>query len=100
MIRHIVLLSFKDGMCESDIASVIQSVVDLQQSIPEMKDIVHGVDASVEGLAQGFTHSFVILFENEQARDAYLYHPEHVRVADEVVRPTLKSILVFDLMQT
>jgi len=31
---------------------------------------------------QGFTHVYVITFEDEAARDAYLPHPEHQQFVD------------------
>ena len=48
-----------------------------------------------EGLSEGFTHSFVMLFENAAARDAYLPHPAHVAAAEAVV-PRLARVIVCD----
>ena len=59
----------------------IQQVTDafqaLTTSIPGITGFEHGVNNSPEKLNQGFTHVYVVTFENAAARDAYLPHPEH-----------------------
>ena len=100
MVRHIVLLDFKDDVSEGKRAEIMEAVGALKDSIPGIRSYSSGVNTSREGLSKGFTHGFVMELEDEAARDRYLVHPEHVKVAQEVVIPALKhgtdSIVVFD----
>jgi hypothetical protein len=63
--------------------------------VPGVQDYVAGTNNSPENLNQGFTHGFVMTFENVAARDAYLPHPDHERVKASVL-PFIDSVLVFD----
>ncbi len=45
----------------------------------------------------GFTHGFLITFDSEESRDAYLPHPIHEQAKDVVV-PRLERAIVFDFV--
>jgi hypothetical protein len=48
----------------------------------------------------GFVDGFVVTFENTEARDAYLAHPDHLAVGQRIVAAIdggLSGLLVFDL---
>lgn len=100
MIRHIVLLKFKQGISATEIQSVFDALHDLRLTIPQILHFNWGPYKSNEGLNKGYTHGFVMEFENETARDIYLVHPDHVRVANEIVLPALEngkeSVIAFD----
>jgi hypothetical protein len=49
----------------------------LKDKIPGIVAFEHGVNHSPEGLNQNFTHVYLLTFEDEAARNAYLPHPEH-----------------------
>ena len=51
--------------------------VALKGKIPGIVAVEHGVNNSPEKKNLGFTHVFLITFEDATARDAYLPHPEH-----------------------
>ncbi len=63
--------------------------------IPGLLSMKHGPYESPEGLNDGFTHGFVMTFDTQKSRDAYLPHPEHERVK-EIVVPNLARVIVFD----
>lgn len=100
MLNHVVLLCFDESVSAIRADEIIQEVANLKFVIPQIKSFTAGVDCSIEGLSRGLTHGFVIQFDNEEDRDIYLFHPEHVRVAETVVKPNLRSaeapIVVFD----
>ncbi|MEI6715368.1 MAG: Dabb family protein [Verrucomicrobiota bacterium] len=94
-VKHIAFFQFKPDCSPSDIAAVWQCMEKLPTLIPGILDFTWGENISTEGLSQNFTHSFVMLFENEAARDAYLPHPAH-QAAVEFVLPKLASVIVCD----
>ena len=92
MVKHVILWQLKDEF-----------------SAEEKENIKAGIKSGLEGLAgkiQGLTDIHVqtnglassnvdvmldSTFESEEALKAYAVHPEHVKVADENVRPFTKS---------
>jgi hypothetical protein len=100
MIHHIVLMRFKESLSEAEVAKIMADVRHLKVTIPQIFSFSDGVNCSVEGLAKGFTHAFTILFETTADRDAYLVHPDHVHLANNILVPNLKDgvegAIVFD----
>jgi hypothetical protein len=95
MIRHVVLLRFKDDTPADTQAAIEQAFAGLSREIPHIRNLEWGVNSSAEGLDKGFTHCFLISFENEVERDAYLPHPAHTRLV-AVMQPWLADVLVVD----
>ncbi|MCC6796732.1 MAG: Dabb family protein [Candidatus Hydrogenedentes bacterium] len=95
--RHVVLFKFKAGTSDADIEKVRTAFHNLKNGIPTVRNIESGRDVSTEGLQQGFTHCFIVTFENAAGRDTYLKHPIH----DEFVKlagPHLEQALVVDFI--
>lgn len=76
-LRHVVVFRYRPDATEEQIRTVTDAFRALQDSIPGIVAFEHGVNNSPEGKDQGFTHVYVITFENAAARDAYLPHPAH-----------------------
>ena len=95
MIRHSVLFSFKDGTDESDLERIETKFNLLQFVIPEIVDMEWGLNNSPEGKTKGFTHMFLLMFNNIYDRDSYLIHPKHQEFSG-MVGPYLEDVLVFD----
>lgn len=100
MIRHIVLLGFKEGTSEGEIQSIMDDLDQLRGEIPGITHFSWGPSNSVEGLEQGLLHGFVMDFKDAETRQTYLEHPEHIKIATERVIPALAkgtdSLVVFD----
>ncbi|WP_454783260.1 Dabb family protein [Legionella sp. WA2022007384] len=100
MINHVVVLKFKANLAESDIISALNQLGSLQGIIPSIKDFSFGKNCSPEQLNKGFTHVFVMKFDDSNGRDLYLEHAEHKRIATEVLVPMLEngfeSVVVID----
>jgi len=94
-IKHIALIKFKEGTGPEYVDQVFEKLLELSESIDGIEDYVGGMNNSPEGLNQGFTHGFVMTFQDAASRDAYLAHPDHERVKTEVL-PSIESIVVFD----
>lgn len=99
-IKHIVLLALKPSLSKQDIHTLMTALSDLQHSIPEIQSFTWGENNSHENLHQGFLHGFTMEFKNQTDRDAYIAHPEHVKIAQNVITPALidgfNSVVVFD----
>ena len=50
---------------------------------------------SPESHDDGFTHCFMVTFDSEEGRAAYLPHPEHLAFV-EVLKPVLDKVRVID----
>jgi len=94
-LRHVVLFKFKDTATEEDILEVEAAFLALPGKIPLIKDFEWGTNNSPEGLDKGFTHSFLLTFDSEEDRDAYLPHPDH-EAFGAVLSPYLEDVLVID----
>lgn len=98
-IKRIVLFKFKDGTTEKKIAEIFAGIGALKEKVPGVKDYCSGSYASSDNLNQGYTHAFIMTFNDEAARDAFGPHPEHQKVVETLVGPNLDGILVFDFFE-
>ena len=80
-ITHIVLFKFKPSTSQEEIQACFAKLAELTECLPIIRSFRWGKYESNEGLHQGFTHSFIMTFDNAGDRDHYLTHPEHVLVA-------------------
>ena len=78
-VRHVVVFKYKPEATPAQIQQVTDAFRALATTIPGITAFEDGVNNSPEGKNQGFTHVYLLTFENEAARDAYLPHPEHVK---------------------
>ena len=81
-VRHVVVFKYKPGATEAQIKEVTDALSALQDKIPGIMAFEHGVNNSPEGKNQGFTHVYMLTFENAAARDNYLPHPEHKKFGE------------------
>lgn len=95
MLRHVVLFKFKESSKKEDVQKVVDAFRSLKASIPEVAAFEYGTDNSPEGLANGFTHCFLVTFKSEADRDTYLPHPKHKEFV-EVLKPHLDKVQVID----
>lgn len=95
LLRHVVLFKFNDESSEADVAGVVDAFRALPSKIDAIYDFEYGTDNSPEGLADGFTHSFLVTFRTEADREVYLPHPDHQAFVD-VLQPHLDKVLVID----
>lgn len=100
MIRHVVLVTFRDDVTPNEIDSVLAQLSDLRSVLPGMIAFACGPDVSPEGLGRGFTHAFTCDFTDAAARDAYLAHPAHKAAGERLAasaRGGLDGLLVVDI---
>ena len=95
VLRHVVLVKFKDGTTAEQIRQIENAFIAMPSKIDAIYDYEWGTDVSVENLQQGFTHCFILTFQSEAARDEYLPHPVHKELGT-LINPYLDKILVVD----
>lgn len=95
MIRHVVLFKFNEEATTERRETLSAAFAALATQIPEVRSLEWGVNASPEGLDKGFTHCFLVTFDHEAARDAYLPHPAHQAFVEQL-KPYLADVLVID----
>ncbi len=96
-VRHIVAFKYKDGATEDQIKQVTTAFRGLQHKISGIVSYEDGINNSPENLNKGFTHVYVVTFDDEEARDDYLPHPEHkkfVELMEEL--DILEDVFVID----
>jgi Stress responsive A/B Barrel Domain len=94
-LRHVVCFKFKDDATQEQIQEIVTGFAALPKKIDGVTGFEWGTNNSPEGLAQGFTHCFVVTFKDAKARDAYLPHPAHKEFV-AVLLPRLDKVFVVD----
>ena len=94
-LRHVVLFKFKEASSVEDVKMVEAAFKALPEAISEIKAYEWGTNNSPEGLNQGLTHCFLLSFDNEAGRDAYLIHPDHKKFG-KMLGPHLDKVTVVD----
>ena len=94
-VRHVVLFKFKDSATPENVATVEKAFAALPKNIDTIRGFEWGTNVSPEKLDQGFTHCFLLTFDNQRDRDAYLVHPAHKEFG-KILGPHLDKVLVLD----
>ena len=76
-VKHVVVFKYKAKATPEQIAEVTKAFRELKDNIPGILSFEYGVNNSPEKLNKGFTHVYLLTFENASARDGYLPHAEH-----------------------
>ena len=95
LLRHVVLLQFKEGTSAEDVRKVENAFSALPSQIKAVHGFEWGTDVSVENRQKGFTHCFVVTFPSEADRARYLQDPAH-QAFGEMLKPYLADVLVID----
>jgi hypothetical protein len=94
-LKHAVFIRFKKSATAEEIEIVEKAFAALPSKIDSIKRFEWGVNNSTEKHAAGFTHCFMVSFDSEAGRDAYLPHPEHLAFI-EILKPILDAPRVLD----
>ena len=95
MLRHVVLLQFKQEITPDQMQLLKNGFLALKDQIDSVQNFEWGMNISPENLSKGFTHCFIVTFADEAARDAYLVHEAHQAFAHQLLAAT-NQILVVD----
>lgn len=95
MIRHILLIKFKETAEPSKIEELWQLFESMPAKVEGVEAVEWGLNDSPEELNKGFSHAVVMTFTDEAGRQNYLPHPEHDALKDVFI-PLIDDIVVFD----
>ncbi len=85
MVKHIILWKLKDEFNTSEVKQGIKNGLEgLMGVVPGLLEIEVKTDTLASSNVDVMLYS---AFENEAALKGYAVHPEHVKVADTLVRP-------------
>lgn len=95
VLRHVVLFAFKATATPADIARLEAAFAALPEQISVVRGFEWGTNVSPENLANGFTHCFIVSFDDAAGRDTYLPHPAH-KAFVAMAGPVVDKALVVD----
>ena len=96
MLTHIVLLKLKEDVKKEAIDNLYSRLPSLKEEIEGIVSISGGTNISPEKKDQGYSEGFVIVFEDNKARDDYLPHLSHQKFIEDCIAPIVDDVLVFD----
>ena len=97
-LKHAVFFKFKDDADPEEVSKVEEAFAALPSKIDAIKAFEWGVNNSPESNDDGFTHCFMVTFDSEEGREAYLPHPDHLAFV-EVLKPVLDKVRVLDFWE-
>ncbi|MBI5388444.1 MAG: Dabb family protein [Verrucomicrobia bacterium] len=96
-VQHVVSFKFKSTATADDIKKVEAAFAGLKKKIAQIKSLEWGTNVSPEKLNKGFTHCWILSFNSEKDRDAYLVHPDH-KAFGKLLGPFLEDVFVVDFV--
>lgn len=94
-LRHVVCFAYKEGTSKADINKINKAFRALKNKIDGITAFEMGENNSPEGLNDGFTHCYLVTFDSEESRKAYLPHPAHKEFV-ALLKPHLEKVFVID----
>merc|ERR1712065_6522 len=91
MIKHVVYLDVKEG---GDIEKLNKALMGMKDHIDEIKGVCCGPSLTDRG--NGFNYCLIVDVNDLEAKDAYLKHPHHVKIVEEVVKPMINKLGALD----
>lgn len=95
VLRHVVMFGWKEGTDPAYINKIVNAFGNLPDKIALIKSFEWGTNNSPENLNQGLSHCFLLTFNSEADRDAYLIHPDH-KAFVSLLNPSPDKVTVFD----
>ncbi|HFF9353413.1 TPA: Dabb family protein [Escherichia coli] len=86
MVKHIVLLSFKDSISTQTIDSVIRLFQHISSSVSGVLNFEYGLNVCNESCKAKYSHCIVIDFRSELAKERYLVHKEHIQLKERLLK--------------
>ncbi len=94
-LKHIVMYKFKDELTPAQVEEVVDAFGKMTKQIDAVIGYEHGTNVSEEVKSEGFTHVFVVTFQDEAGRGIYLKHPAHDAYV-ALARGRREKVIVFD----
>lgn len=95
VLRHVVMFGWDKGVDSNYVNKVINAFRALPSKINLIKGFEWGTNNSPENLNKGLNYCFLLSFNSEADRDAYLIHPAH-KAFVAGLSPSPTAVTVFD----
>ncbi len=95
--RHVVCFKFKDDATKEQISAIEKAFAELPSKIDTITGYEWGTNVSPEGLANGFTHCFIVTFKDKKGLEAYIPHKDHEAFVAKL-KPILDKVFVIDFV--
>jgi len=96
MVRHIVMWNYADGFSQEENIQNAQKMKSLLEELPNMIDGIVELNVQINPMTASNRDIMLdSLFEDKEALDKYIVHPEHKRVG-EFVRAVTKDRACMD----
>ena len=95
ILRHVVMFGWEKGVDSNYVTKVVNAFRALPSKIDLIKAFEYGTNNSPENLNKGLSHCFILSFQSEADRDAYLIHPAH-KAFVAGLSPSPTAVTVFD----
>ena len=93
---HVVLVRWKPDVSPTEMQQLSDSARTFPDTISGVLAVHCGPSSSPEGLEGGFDWALIVGFADGAARDAYLPHPQHQPVAQQISE-LAEHVVVFDV---
>ena len=93
MLRHIVLLGFKESIAPAERATLLDAIRGLQANVPSIRALELGENVG-PARGEGYTHVAIVTFDDRDGLAAYLAHPEHAPVGARIRDATSRMLVV------
>ncbi|KAK6926648.1 Stress responsive alpha-beta barrel, partial [Dillenia turbinata] len=91
--KHLVVAQFKEGV---EVKDILKGMEQLVSEIDTVKTFEWGQDIeSHDMLRQGFTHVFLMTFENKEAFTSFLGHPKHIEFSG-IFSEAIQKVVLLD----
>ena len=95
VLKHIVMYKFQDDLTPAQVEEVVDAFGKMTKQIDTVLGYEHGTNVSQEMKSEGFTHVFVVTFQDEAGRATYLKHPAHDTYV-ALAKGRREKVIVFD----
>ena len=97
MVKHVILWTLKDELSAEEKASVKQGIKEGLESLKGKVPGIVEIKVNINGLASSNADLMLdSTFEDEESLKGYSVHPDHVKVANTMVRPYTASRVCMD----
>ncbi|MDF2539915.1 MAG: Dabb family protein [Herbinix sp.] len=98
MVRHIVAWNYADGFTAEENRKNAET---MKKELENLKGLIEGlqtIELFINPLSSSDSDLLLdSVFDNEEALNAYIVHPEHVRVGTNYVKPFVKNRKCIDV---
>ncbi|MDH5646685.1 MAG: Dabb family protein [Candidatus Heimdallarchaeota archaeon] len=101
IVQHVVIVWFKPDTSEETIKTIIEETRRLKQ-IPGILglSVGHSVPSQRKIVDNSFDIGIVMRFPDKITMDRYINHPQHVDFVKTWVKPHIRKIIVYDILDT